>query len=193
MLPVLETGDMLFVSPLAYGLRAFDGYAIWHEPARGDLVLFRTPYFDEPGLLERLLQFLGRIFLFGNVLSIEADPSPLEKQGYQIRRIIGIPGDRIEFRDGYWQILPGGETEARSELVLSEQIYAPQPFLRSSAESGPFGVNGWPTTVEPGEYFVAAEDRGGPLDSRHYGPIPLEDLLGMVVLRYGPTGRFGGP
>ena len=86
-----------------------------------------------------------------------------------IKRAIGLPGDTIELRDG--AVLVNG-------LLLAEPYVNGAPTL--------CGNYCRPFTLAPNEYFLLGDNRANSLDSRSFGPIPADQLVGRVVLRYWP-------
>jgi signal peptidase I len=47
-----------------------------------------------------------------------------------------------------------------------------------------------PVTLGPNEYFVMGDNRGNSLDSRSFGPIPADQIVGRVALRYWPLNQI---
>jgi len=96
-----------------------------------------------------------------------------------IKRVIGLPGDRVDLQDGF-------------VLVNGTQIDEPYLFTRNGAP-GPTrpsdGTTSW--TVSDGELFVLGDHRTVSADSREFGPIRVDDVLGRAVLRYWPIDTFG--
>lgn len=79
-----------------------------------------------------------------------------------ISRVIGLPGDTIEVRSG--QVIRNGES-----LV--------EPYVRNRSDrSFP------PVAVAPGHYYVLGDDRTNQRDSRYWGQLPADRLLGIVEL-----------
>ena len=97
-----------------------------------------------------------------------------------IKRIIGIPGDRVVLRDGH---------------VLVNDVELDEPYL--------FKENGVPQMTDPavggatewlvpdGELLVMGDHRQDSADSRSFGPIEIRDVIGRAWLRYWPFDTFG--
>jgi signal peptidase I len=114
----------------------------FHDVHRGDIVVFTRP----PG---------------------ENDPKIKDL----IKRVIGLPGDTIEGRDG--QILIDGR-------VLKESYVA---------KNSP--MNDFPARkVPPGHYFVMGDNRGNSKDSRVFGPIAKSLIVGRAFIRVWPISKI---
>ncbi len=103
---------------------------------------------------------------------------PLDESQFFIKRIIGLPGERITVRDGavtvYRETFPDGAT-------LSEPYLAEGTVTTGEAD----------VTLGDGEYFVMGDNRNASLDSRRFGPLPLGDIVGRAWLRGWPFDRLG--
>lgn len=120
-------------------------------PARGDVIVF-----TKKGLYE--------------------DGTGGDKQ--LIKRVIGLPGDRVVVSDGvitiYNEEHPDGFNPDQSGLYEITQ---------------PTGGN-VDITVEEGQVFVSGDNRGNSLDSRIFGPIPASDIIGKLEFRIFPFQNF---
>lgn len=93
-----------------------------------------------------------------------------DEKNYWIKRVIGEAGDTIEFKDG--RVYRNG-TEL-VEIYIKEEMVVP-----------------FETIVVPENYiFVMGDNRNGSKDSRDIGPIPKENVLGKVLLRYYPLNKI---
>jgi len=93
-----------------------------------------------------------------------------------IKRVVGLPGDVVEIRDG--------------GVYLNGSRYD-EPYLDQSTQST-LG----PTVVPEGTYFVLGDNRGNSSDSRLFGPLPEGKIVGRAWLRYWPpevAGFVGKP
>ena len=93
-----------------------------------------------------------------------------------IKRIIGLPGETIEIKDGVITIIKGQNTQALDETK----------YLPSSIQTwGNLEV-----TLKENEYFVMGDNREFSFDSRSWGPLLKEDLIGRVYVRVLPFVAF---
>ena len=98
---------------------------------------------------------------------------PLDRSKSFIKRVIGLPGEYIEVRQG--RVLVNGKR-------LMEP-YVPPQF----ADSGSYG----PITVPVDEYFVMGDHRVSSNDSRMFGPVENKYIYGKAVFAYWPVDHFG--
>lgn len=103
--------------------------------------------------------------------------SPMNKEIDYIKRVIGLPGERVKLSGNSYYI--NGEK-------LSE-AYLPPSTVTSG---GTYLHEGEEILVPQGEYFVSGDNRSHSSDSREFGPIPIGDLIGKGVLRYWPVDTF---
>jgi signal peptidase I len=104
-----------------------------------------------------------------------------------VKRIVAVPGDRIELRDDHLVI--NGETASYalvnnnvpSALVLDETVSGKvhslmiQPRQRAMRSFGPM-------TVPPGSYFMMGDNRDNSFDSRYFGFVSRDRILGRATL-----------
>jgi signal peptidase I len=90
-----------------------------------------------------------------------------------IKRIIGLPGETVEIKDGKVTIF-GKDSQPK---VLNESGYLPV-YL---ATSGDLRI-----TLGENEYFVMGDNRPVSYDSRGWGPVPEQDIIGRVLIRAWP-------
>jgi signal peptidase I len=91
-----------------------------------------------------------------------------------IKRVIGLPGDRVEIHDGsVWingQKLQENYTTGPTQLPYHSELLTP--------------FRGVPLTVPENEYFVMGDNRGNSYDSRFWGCVPRSSILGTPVAIY---------
>ena len=99
--------------------------------------------------------------------------SPRDVSTYFIKRIIGLPGERIKIKND------------RIEIVVSdkkEEFFLEESYLSPGAANG--GVSEY--SLGQNEYFVLGDNRSFSFDSRSWGSLPAEDIVGLVRLRLWP-------
>ena len=138
-----------------------------HDPNRGDIVVFDCPpraACDDNGGDD------------GSVL-VEAARGMMEALGLRqpsteeyIKRVVGLPGETVEGRN-------------RSVYVDGRRLV--EPYLPPSTMTSDFG----PVTVPPGHLWVMGDNRGNSSDSRSFGTISLDTVVGRATLRIWPPTR----
>ena len=104
-------------------------------------------------------------------------PYKYEENTYYIKRIIGLPGDTVQVKDGYTYI--NGE-------LLESDIYGAEVMIEAGTASEPI-------TLGEDEYFVLGDNRNHSLDSRDpsVGILKREDLIGRAWVRIYPFDKMG--
>ena len=136
----------------------------WGEPRRGDVVVFRD--LDEPELEESIPQAVIRSVL---------ETVGVRSRGRDdlIKRVVGLPGETV--------VIAGNKV-----LVDGEPIAEPYlPETAAMPDEGPF-------FVPEGEVFVMGDNRQGSLDSRRFGTVPLDRLVGRAFVIIWPISNLGG-
>lgn len=99
-----------------------------------------------------------------------------------IKRIIGLPGETVEIKEGKVDIF-----NKNGEKILKEEDYIPQGVLT---------LGDVKITLKENEFFVLGDNRAASSDSRRWGPVPREDMIGRVFFRVWPFAtltNFGAP
>jgi signal peptidase I len=98
---------------------------------------------------------------------------PLDRSKSFIKRVVGLPGESIEIRDGHVYI---------NGQELADQ-YVPANYLDGSTYA--------PHRVPVDGYFVMGDHRDSSNDSRVFGPVPRQFIYGKAVFAYWPADHFG--
>jgi signal peptidase I len=186
MAPTLIVGDYLFAAKYPYGysryslpfsLPLFSGRIFGGEPARGDVIVFRSP------------KDTGTDF---------------------IKRVVGLPGDRVQMREGQLVINDRAVARERLKDALIASACASGTTVKRWRETLPNGVN-YETydcidngfydntnvfTVPPGHVFVLGDNRDNSVDSRvmsSMGYIPLENIVGRAGMIFWSLTADGDP
>jgi signal peptidase I len=171
MIPTLLVGDYLFVAKFSYGLShysfpfspdLFSGRIFGSLPHRGDVIVFRYP------------------------------PDPSEDY---IKRVIGLPGDHVQVTDGQLYIngqevprQPVGDYVTNEEgihMVLrryKEDLPGDgSHYLLKATDQGEMNNTGV-FVVPPDELFVLGDNRDNSADSRFWGYVPMENVIGKAEI-----------
>ena len=187
MMPTLQVGDFILVNKFAYGLRLpvlNTKILAIGEPKRGDVFVFRYPGYACP-------HGDGEI-RSGNPCGEPVIPVP--KEDY-IKRVIGLPGDEISYRNK--TLFVNGKEIAETALGPYTGPAEPgremtDPQLKMEDLDGVkhqilqlpriwVGHEGtW--KVPPGEYFAMGDNRDNSADSRFWGFVPEANLVGKAFL-----------
>jgi signal peptidase I len=97
-----------------------------------------------------------------------------------IKRVIGLPNDRVELRDGEVFV---------NDVELEESYLFEVNGVPQSTEPSPGGPSEW--LVPEGELLVFGDHRQNSADSRSFGPIDVKHVIGRAWLRYWPFDTFG--
>lgn len=170
MLPTLEVGDFILVNKFAYGIRI----PVWNKkvfgsgtPQRGDVVVFRYPEDPSIDYIKRIVGVPGdEVAYYNKVLYINGKEMPQSEKGnYQ--------------QDGsYVQYSRFGENlnEVKHDILKSKSVGA-----------GDFVVK-----VPPHRYFAMGDNRDNSRDSRYWGFVPDENLIGEAFLIWMNWSSAGG-
>lgn len=119
----------------------------FQDPERGDIIVFQAP--------QKAL-----------------DAAQSKTKDAYLKRLIGLPGETIEVRDG--------KVYVDSEVLHENYIKAPPTYT-------------WgPHVVPEGEYLVLGDNRNGSSDGHVWGFLPEETIIGKATARFWPPNRIGG-
>jgi signal peptidase I len=133
-------------------------------------------YKDKEYILTDKLSYKFRTPVRGEVIILK---SPKNPDIDFIKRVIGLPGEKVRIENGvvYLNDAPFEE----SYLKVTTPLF-PGGFMQEGME----------VTVPDGNYFVMGDNRPGSSDSREFGFVPFENIIGRVIFRYFPIERMGG-
>lgn len=114
--------------------------------------------------------------------------SDSEKTESYIKRIIGMPGDRIRTHEGHLYLLPK-ENDINSSISLIKDI--PDGTIRIAVTDDIFQELSYYERIPANYYFVEGDNRLHSEDSRTLGLISKEQIEGVVCARYLPFSRMG--
>jgi signal peptidase I len=153
MEPTLEPGDRVLVQKVVYG------------PDRGDVIVFSDPQ-GRPGPDRGIVG--GFVHWLSSTLGIERP----EHEDF-IKRVIGLPGETVELRDG---------------RLFVDGVRIREPYLRGAVDTRDYG----PVRVPEGALFVLGDNRLNSNDSRFgLGFVPVDKVVGRAFAIVWPPSRVG--
>jgi signal peptidase I len=153
MEPTLEPGDRVLVQKVVYG------------PDRGDIIVFSDPQ-GRPGPDRGIVG--GFVHWLSSTLGIERP----EHEDF-IKRVIGLPGETVELRDG---------------RLFVEGALIHEPYLKGAVDTRDYG----PVRVPKGSLFVLGDNRLNSNDSRFgLGFVPVDKVVGRAFAIVWPPSRAG--
>ncbi|UCE59641.1 MAG: signal peptidase I [Phycisphaerales bacterium] len=164
MKPTIVEGDRIFVNKLAYGLRIpFTFWTVmeWQSPQRGDVVVFMSPD-EDVRTVKRIVGLPGdRIQIVNNVVFINGKRADYEPLAADIAE--AIPADK---RNAY--------------RFAQEQIDGQSHPVMITPKLG-FRRTYGPINVPDGHYFMMGDNRDLSRDSRWFGCVPRERIVGKAT------------
>ena len=110
--------------------------------------------------------------VFGHVVAVR-DPRPEGDGRLLLKRIVGVPGDSLR--------VGGGSVQVNGHALDEPYAHGDTPYEQHR------GIN----RLEDGEFFVLGDNRAASTDSRDFGPVAANAIVGTAVLRYWPLRRAG--
>ncbi len=160
MVPTLKVGDFILVNKWAYGVRLpvlRNKVIDVALPQRGDVMVFFPPHTDR----------------------------------YFIKRVVGLPGDQVNVINGVLYIngekmpqqsMPDLAESARS-VVMTETFDDAEHLIQKRTSPTRLSQN-YSTVVPQGHYFMMGDNRDNSSDSRVWGPVPEERIVGKAFARW---------
>jgi signal peptidase I len=190
MLPTLVVGDLILVNKFSYGVRL----PVIHtkvidvgEPQRGDVMVFRFPQDPSVDYIKRVIGLPGDVVSYQDKrLSINGQLVPIERAGEfeDTRKLTLYPQYSERIGDVTHKILT--DLEKPSDI---------QPVFRfPNFENCRYSAGGVTCKVPPGHYFMMGDNRENSLDSRFWGFVPEENIVGkafFIWMNFGDLGRIG--
>ena len=166
MHPTLVDKERLIVTKLGY------------EPDAGDIVILDSTYKNREAYYDKLAEEEGKDELsafskFKESFSL----SPSLKKRYYVKRIIALPGQTVDIKDGKVYI---------DGAALDEPYYSGITSVMDTSVK-------YPVTVEEGMVFVMGDNRPHSKDSRSsdLGQVPFDAVIGKAKLRIWPLNKLG--
>jgi signal peptidase I len=191
MVPTLVVGDLILVNKYHYGIRLpvinkkiVDNNAV----KRGDVIVFRYPPEPWVDYIKRVVAIPGdEVAYIDQKLSINGQPVPTTAKGEH------YDDESLSYAPQFAEKLGDVEHAIR---VDPKRLggYGPFPKRFPHAENCRYAPEGVTCKVPPGHYFVMGDNRDNSMDSRFWGFVPDQNLVGrafFVWMNFGNLGRIG--
>ena len=122
--------------------------------------------------------------------SIEKDAKKTGKI-YIIKRVIGMPGDKIQIKNGHVYINDKKLKEPYIKDICAQDFISNIDVKLSLTGQPYMDGNSGALTVPKGHYFVMGDNRNNSRDSRYFGFLPRKQIIGRAMFRYWPIHRIG--
>ena len=159
------------IRAFAFELVRVDGISMDSTLANGEIMFvskydYATTWLSFPWQNEKAKEEASRITTGGDPKRFDVVICRYPGRGDTnfVKRVVGLPGDTVELKDGY--------------LYVNNEKYD-EPYIRDEYRSGWLNTFG-PCTVPEGHFFVMGDHRNDSNDSRSQGPLPRSMIVGHV-------------
>ncbi|MGB6056039.1 MAG: signal peptidase I [Burkholderiaceae bacterium] len=190
MVPTLQVGDLILVNKFTYGIRLpiINKKIIEvNQPQRGDVMVFKYPKDVSLDYIKRVIGVPGdkivyknkRLTINGKAISYKQLPDYLDDE-------------HLSYSQQYEENLSGVE-----HRILNDErapSYVPNPDAFPQHELCTYDLEGFACTVPAGHYFMMGDNRDNSLDSRYWGFVPDQNIVGkafFVWMNLGNLKRIG--
>ncbi len=139
----------------------------FREPQRGDIIIFYPPFVT--------LEYTP-FKLFRRLTGIKCDDVAF------IKRVVGLPGEKLEIK----------KADDGSYAVYINDEKLPEPYIQSRYDYNDCTKDMFcgPMIIPEGEYFMMGDNRGNSQDSRYWGFLPKDRIIGRAVTIFWPIKRI---
>jgi signal peptidase I len=191
MVPTLLVGDLILVNKFHYGVRlpVINKKIIDNNPVqRGDVMVFRYPVDPRQDYIKRVIGLPGdEVSYLNQKLSINGKPVETVAQGEH------YDDDSMSYSPVFQETLDDSPHRVRVD-PRRQGYYGPDPKRFPMAENCRYSPEGVVCKVPPGHYFMMGDNRDNSQDSRFWGFVPDENIVGkafLVWMNFSNPGRIG--
>jgi signal peptidase I len=186
---IAELGRTVVLSiVLALGIRTFVAEARWIPSGSMEPTLHGTPnQWEADKIIVDKLKYKFSQPQRGDIV-VFSPTEELQKEQYQdafIKRVIGLPGETVQLKKG--RVYINDKPLDEKNYLSSKQ--ATVIDVCTSGQQPPF--LGQPQTIPPNSYLVLGDNRNSSYDSRCWGVVPRQNIIGRAILRFWPINHIG--
>jgi signal peptidase I len=196
MIPTLEIGDLILVNKYHYGVRlpVINKKIIENNPVkRGDVMVFRYPVDPSIDFIKRVVGVPGdEIAYINQKLTVNGQPVPVKALDDYYDE------DRRSYSKQFEEALPGGSEGGVRHRLLVDPTLPSSYGLRArsfpGSENCRYTAEGVTCKVPAGHYFMMGDNRDNSEDSRFWGFVPDENIVGrafFIWMNFGSLKRIG--
>ncbi|MDB5825264.1 MAG: lepB [Herminiimonas sp.] len=190
MVPTLQIGDLILVNKFTYGIRLpiiNKKIVDLNNPKTGDVMVFKYPKDTSLDYIKRVVGVPGDKIVYRNKrLSING-------KGVSYRDMPDyLDEEHLSYSKQYVETLGGVEHRILTDERAPAYVPNPDNFPNSNLCS--YNVEGFACTVPAGHYFMMGDNRDNSLDSRYWGFVPDQNIVGkafFVWMNLGDLKRIG--
>jgi signal peptidase I len=176
MVPTLEIGDLILVNKFIYGIRLpiiNKKIISINDPQRGDVMVFKYPKDPSLDYIKRVVGVAGdkivyknkRLTVNGKEVSYEPLPDYLDEE-------------HLSYSKQYRELLSHSPHRILNDDRAPTYVQNPDPF--PGRDQCSYTLEGFACTVPSGHYFMMGDNRDNSLDSRYWGFVPDENIVGKA-------------
>jgi signal peptidase I len=191
MVPTLLVGDLILVNKFHYGIRlpVLNKKIVDNNPVqRGDVMVFRFPVDPRQDYIKRVVAIPGdEVSYLNQTLSINGQPVPVRSLGEH------YDDDSMTYSPMFSEKLGAVEHRIRVEPRRGT-AYGNLPKSFPFSDNCRYSPEGMVCKVPAGHYFMMGDNRDNSQDSRFWGFVPDENIVGrafFVWMNFGNLGRIG--
>ncbi|WP_107806669.1 signal peptidase I [Nodularia spumigena] len=174
---------------LALGIRTFVAEARWIPSGSMEPTLNGTPnQWEADKIIVDKLKYRFSEPQRGDIV-VFSPTKALQDEQYNdafIKRIVALPGETVELKDG--RVYINNKRLEEVNYLKSQQ----RTEIDVCTSGGQQAYLAKPETIPPNSYLVLGDNRNSSYDSRCWGVVPRQNIIGRAVLRFWPLNNVGG-
>ncbi|MEA5616441.1 signal peptidase I [Cronbergia sp. UHCC 0137] len=186
---IIELSKTIFLSIfLALGIRTFVAEARWIPSGSMEPTLHGTPnQWEADKIIVDKVKYKFATPQRGDIV-VFSPTEELKKEQYHdafIKRIVGLPGEKVELRNG--KVYINSKPLAENKYLSPSQVTVID--VCTSGQQPPYLAK--PETIPDNSYLVLGDNRNSSYDGRCWGVVPRNNIIGRAIVRFWPLNNIG--